>query len=865
MHVELVRSKEAAKLCETSLREFVKQAWHVVEPATEFSPGWHIDAICDHLESVTRGQIKNLLINVPPRHMKSLAVSVFWPTWEWITNPAQRWLFMSYSSALSIRDSVKCRRLIQSKWYQRNFGDRYQLTSDQNAKEKYETDKTGHRIASSVGGMGTGEGGDRIVCFPHDTAVTTNLGYIKIGEIVDGRLPVKVLSFDHASNTRRWQTIEEYESAPGRDCVTIEMSNGESFSCTEDHPVYALGRGYVCASKLRSGDELIDDGKLHDVRSGRKSSAIAHPEVQKCVLQHGMQDEMEQGRERVQLAGRRHIEDMSTVQCGVSVQASAGGNKKVLLLRVQGSSSPSIGSRSSRLRRFSYGSLRHMPVSGEANIEKEKESKTLLLQEVCRDWSPLDNRWSKSPQLHSRTRGSEISARIHKGSASNTQEGWVLPNVSSGTKRSDVCLERSSHRLQHTKQQKKEPNVFVQQLPWQGSWSSSTQGDTEGIFVVRVVAAPRPEKVYNIRVAEDHNYFVEGSALVHNCDDPISASDAESETILQSVLDWWDGTMASRSNDPKVGSRVIVMQRLNELDLSGHVLELGGFEHLVLPMRYESDRKCFTSINFVDPRTKDGELLWPNRFGEPEAQALEKALGTARAAGQLQQRPSPIGGGVIKKHWWKYWQPRGAKLRPVTVRMPDGKFEEREAVTVPDTFGNLLQSWDLPFKDKKDSDFVAGLVVGTSGADRYILDSEHARMDLPETLNAFRRMSMRWPNAHLKLVEGKANGPAVIQSLRHEIGGLVEVEPDGSKAARLAAAAPTIESGNWYLPHPMLAEWVQPFIEELSAFPVGANDDWCDCVSQACARLLYATPKKSTLAKKPYQPYQPTGEREWMS
>src|SRR3954468_17064827 len=77
------------------LRDFIAQAWGVVEPATEFVAGWHLDAICDHLEAVTRGHIRNLLINIPPRHMKSLAVAVFWPVWEWLTWPERRWLFSS--------------------------------------------------------------------------------------------------------------------------------------------------------------------------------------------------------------------------------------------------------------------------------------------------------------------------------------------------------------------------------------------------------------------------------------------------------------------------------------------------------------------------------------------------------------------------------------------------------------------------------------------------------------------------------------------------------------------------------------------------------------------------------------------------
>jgi hypothetical protein len=104
------------------LREFVLPAWAVVEPATPFVPGWHLDAICEHLEAVTRGQIHRLLISMPPRHMKSLAVAVFWPCWEWITHPERRWLFCSYAAGLAIRDSVKCRRIVESPWYRRLWG-----------------------------------------------------------------------------------------------------------------------------------------------------------------------------------------------------------------------------------------------------------------------------------------------------------------------------------------------------------------------------------------------------------------------------------------------------------------------------------------------------------------------------------------------------------------------------------------------------------------------------------------------------------------------------------------------------------------------------------------------------------------------
>src|SRR5262249_32540523 len=125
---QLKVERELATRC---FREFVRQAWHVIEPLTGFVPGWHIDAICEHLEAISRGQIANLLITTPPRHMKSLLVSVFWLAWEWTRWPERRYLCSSYSASVSTRDSVQCRRLIESPWYRARWGHVFSLTSDQ--------------------------------------------------------------------------------------------------------------------------------------------------------------------------------------------------------------------------------------------------------------------------------------------------------------------------------------------------------------------------------------------------------------------------------------------------------------------------------------------------------------------------------------------------------------------------------------------------------------------------------------------------------------------------------------------------------------------------------------------------------------
>lgn len=146
--------------CSRHLANFAKESWHVLEPSTDLKWGWALDAMCEHLQAVSTGEIKSLLMNVPPGTMKSLLTGVIFPAWEWGPRqmPGLRYLGTSHKQDLAVRDNLKCRRLIQSQWYQ----DRWPitLTSDQNAKTKFENDSTGFREAMAFRSM-TGSRGDR--------------------------------------------------------------------------------------------------------------------------------------------------------------------------------------------------------------------------------------------------------------------------------------------------------------------------------------------------------------------------------------------------------------------------------------------------------------------------------------------------------------------------------------------------------------------------------------------------------------------------------------------------------------------------------------------------------------------------------
>lgn len=466
--------REEALRLSGSLGDFTRAAWPILEPATTFKPNWHIDAIVEHLEACTTREIRRLVINVPPRHMKSLNVSVVWPVWWWSFDPHIRFLTASYGEKLATRDALKSRRLIQSAWYRARWGHVFQLTSDQNTKTRYENDQTGYRIATSVGGAGTGEGGDVIIL-----------------------------------------------------------------------------------------------------------------------------------------------------------------------------------------------------------------------------------------------------------------------------------------------------------------------------------------------------------------DDPHKADEVESDVERENVIDWLDGTISTRFNDPATGVEVLVMQRLHEDDATGHMLEQGGWTHLCLPAEYEPTHP------FVwpdDPREDAGELLWPDHFGRDDLDELKTILGSYRAAGQLQQRPAPAEGGIFKLTGLKYFDP--AFLEPPS----------------PLVFNRIVQSWDTAFKEKQTSDYVVGAVWGFAGANRYLLRVTRQRMSLSDTKRAIREShtfaEQTYPLLpHTILIENTANGVDIIAELRDEISGIVAVNPVGDKVTRAHAVSPIWESGNVYVPGAARADgmgydpartpaWVQEWVGEHTAFNNGAHDDQVDTTTQ---------------------------------
>ena len=196
--------------CKRSLHNFVKRAWHIIEPGTPFVDNWHVEAICEHLEAVSRNEINRLLINIPPGAMKSLLVNVLWPAWEW--GPAgfahHRVISASHEASLAVRDTRKMRMIIKDDWFQKLWP--LEFTSDQNQKTYFENEKTGFRQASAVGGM-TGKRGHRVIWDDPLSAKNANseAHRYEANTIMDETLPTRLVNPQHSAIIIVMQRLHE--------------------------------------------------------------------------------------------------------------------------------------------------------------------------------------------------------------------------------------------------------------------------------------------------------------------------------------------------------------------------------------------------------------------------------------------------------------------------------------------------------------------------------------------------------------------------------------------------------------------------------------------------------------------------------
>ena len=294
-------------------------------------------------------------------------------------------------------------------------------------------------------------------------------------------------------------------------------------------------------------------------------------------------------------------------------------------------------------------------------------------------------------------------------------------------------------------------------------------------------------------------------------DDPIKPLDALSETQRKSVNDWYDHSLITRLNDKKSGCVIVIMQRLHEDDLVGHVLQKENWKTIKFPAIAEEN----TSYTI---RTLYGEKTFSRNAGEalhPEREPLEllaqirEIQGEYHFAGQYQQSPSPLGGGMIRTIWFKTYAPEES----------------------PTEFDLVFQSWDTANKSSELNDYSACTTWGVRKDHLYLLHVFRKRLDYPDLRRAVKQQALLYKPKNI-LIEDKASGTQLLQDLQNDgVHGATAYQTSMDKTMRMHSVSSTIENGFVYIP--AQADWIPEYLHEIATFPKGKYDDQVDSTSQA--------------------------------
>lgn len=295
-------------------------------------------------------------------------------------------------------------------------------------------------------------------------------------------------------------------------------------------------------------------------------------------------------------------------------------------------------------------------------------------------------------------------------------------------------------------------------------------------------------------------------------DDPMKPDEALSETQRKRVNDWYDNTLVSRLNDKNTGCIIIIMQRLHQDDLVGHVLEQEAWDVVNFPAIAEEDYSCpiESPLGAKQYHRAAGSALHSERESLTMLAEIRKRMGEYNFLSQYQQTPIPVGGAMVKSSWLQYYGP-----------------EEK-----PATFDFIVQSWDTASKVSELSDYSVCVTIGKKGSRHYLLNVFRRRMEYPELKRAvLEQAKLHKPSTIL--IEDKSSGIQLIQELKREgLYAITAYDPLGNdKIMRLHAQTATIENGCFLLPKQ--AHWLGDYVQEIISFPGSKYDDQVDATTQA--------------------------------
>lgn len=816
------------------LMEFVRYFWHVLEPSTLLVDGWVMRAICMHLEAVTRGEIKRLLINVPPGCSKSLIVNCYWPAWEWsaANKPHLRYVTFAYAAHLTERDNARFRDVIMSPAFREMWGHRFTLTED--GKVKPSNDAKGWKFSSSLRGVGTGERGNRILCFPGDQVVATEVGDVPIRTLVAERMRVRAWSLNPGTKKIELKPIVGWHRNPGRQLVKVTTSDGSSVVCTHDHRIYTEC-GPAEASRLAVGSRLLVAPSGVSVPSASVAVPKVKVEVRPSPPGANIRDRAWAYAELCAKSGSGVIMARGDLNDGICCESIAPVAERPVPLAVG-----NIVGTSSVLN-VGEGGVAPVSVSVPDLVAVRGGPQKRLGDEAVTE---AINRFPANAESDTRVAVGNCPRHDFAGDRENAGALCMAAPVGIGEE-ARAALGGSGEAPHPT-----EIGHFI------GSFRAHNRAPLLiAVRAVEFIHEP-PLETFCVTVEGNNNLICgDGKAniICSNCDDIHNIKDGESEPIRSETVRWVKEGMSNRLNDMSEDVIIGIGQRVHEQDASAAMLEDGDYEHLCIPMRYDPSRHCRTSIGWEDPRSEYGELAWPERFPETVVKKLERTLGPYAFAAQYQQAPEPRGGGILKRDWWgAYELPLGAPFRHA--------------------FEFIVASLDPAYTAKEENDpsgFTVWGVYSDSGRVKIVLlhawqkwlELHGQTMErLPNEKNAeyVRRTSDKWGlvewvahdcsrlRVNLLLVEDKASGHSVAQEIKRLYGdrdwGVRLLNPGAlDKRARAyaiqhlfadgAIEAPAAPQGDLLV----YRDWAQLVIDECAKFRglPGDKDNLVDATTQA--------------------------------
>lgn len=822
--VALLEATEKAPLLKP--RDPLEQA-QALDPLYRDRP--HLRYLAERLriavEAVEGGESRYLVVSMPPRSGKSQLSSVYLPSWLISMHPEWPIGLISHDPSLAVNWGRDVRNLVEENAVALGVT----LARDAGAAAEWKTTEKGGVLSRSVRQSITGRG---FKCVGADSRILTDRGYITARDAYDNGI-TEILAYDHATERAVWRPVVAASRSRRADLVDVSTEGGRVLRCTSDHPIYS-GGSYRPAGDLQVRDPLVAtvDGAGVSVRPDVRAEQGHHPQEDQAGLRRGVVLHGVSQRQSAQavlpggsLLERVHVgmqEEPTSAEHASAVPASG------LLPRVQ--RYLLAAHRVSGLLLSLLRGRRPLPLDDrlpQRGLERERD--------LLRDLVPQDQTFDPGARW-SQVRG--------------------LPPVS-GIQEGVHDADRAPHQRGEVGQPTRQPDHDVPVMPHP---APPVEGDA--VSVVRP-ARGGSDWVYDFQVEDTHNFFAEG-ILVHNClivDDAVKDfADAHSASSRDWLWNWWTANAKTRQNGPWLV--VFIGTRWHEDDILGRLL---SDEYEGDPAQWESIKLPALAEDHDVLGRAPGEPLLSPLMDETEGEALARwaeiksGVGSYTWNALYQQRPSPSKGAIFDVDWWRYWTTNPAHVSGTWSE--DGLFtpDGRVVLLNPETdlrTARWLDSWDMAFKATDSSDYVVGQRWAQQGAQRYLVFQHRQRM----TFTASREKMLAWGDPHSaaapysdkvyeRLVEDKANGTAILDSLKEVISGLVPINPTESKEARARSVSPDVEAGNVLLPYPGDPgnEWVTDLLSELRDFPNGAHDDQVDGLTQALRRLR--TPQKGSISQ----------------